>query len=74
MQQTEGTQMYLAKANIETEKIRHIQRLLLFPTVPHNSGDTELLTRQIATHQRLYKRFITLAQKHQPIHNNTLFL
>lgn len=67
-------QRYLQKAKTETEKIRHIQRLLLFPTEPHNSGDAELLTRQIATHQRIHKRFITLAQKHQPIPNNTLFL
>ncbi|MGV3597301.1 MAG: hypothetical protein ACO1PI_05485 [Bacteroidota bacterium] len=67
-------QIYIAKAKAEAEKIQHIQRLLLFPTVPHNNGDTELLTRQIATHQSLYKRFITLAQKHQPTLNNTLFL
>ncbi|KAB2914912.1 MAG: hypothetical protein F9K23_12345 [Bacteroidetes bacterium] len=67
-------QRYLLKAKAEAEKIQHIQRLLLFPTVPHNSGDTELLTRQIATHQRIYKRFITLAQKHQQTPNNTLFL
>ncbi|KAB2915148.1 MAG: hypothetical protein F9K23_11680 [Bacteroidetes bacterium] len=66
--------MYLQKAKAETEKIRHIQRLLLFPETPHNESDTELLTRQIATHQRLYKRFITLAQKHQQDLNNPLFL
>lgn len=68
----EGKQMYLLKAKAETEKIRHIQRLLLFPVEPHKMGDTELLVRQIATHQSLYKRFITLALKHQS--NNTLFL
>ncbi|KAB2914752.1 MAG: hypothetical protein F9K23_13595 [Bacteroidetes bacterium] len=67
-------QRYLQKAKTETEKIRHIQRLLLFPTVPHSKGDTELLTRQIATHQRLHQRFITLALKYQQNPNNTLFL
>lgn len=68
------TQLYMAKAKAEAEKIRHIQFLLLFPQIPHSDGEAELLQKQIATHQRLYKRFITLAQKHQPIHNNTLFL
>lgn len=65
-------QIYIVKAKVETEKIRHIQRLLLFPVEPHKMGDTELLLRQIATHQSLYKRYITLVLKHQT--NNTLFL
>jgi hypothetical protein len=67
-------QTYLEKARLETQKMQHIQRLLLFPPEPHQDGDTELLTAQIKEHIRLYKRFTTLAAKQQQQINNTLFL